>query len=49
MAVTDSIDVDPLRKQAIIMGNGAHELRNLLAMTKKADLPELIAIDTLAA
>lgn len=31
------------------MGNGAHELRNFLAMTKKNDLPELIAIDTLAA
>ena len=49
MAAANSIDVNLLRKQAVIMGNGAHELRNLLAMIKKAELPELIAIDTLAA
>ncbi|KAL4491342.1 hypothetical protein ABPG72_021728 [Tetrahymena utriculariae] len=43
------LDISTIREQAIIMGNGAHELRNFFAITKKNDLPELIAIDTLAA
>lgn len=42
-------NVESIRGLAISMGNSAHEVRNVLAMTKKTDLPELIAIDTLAA
>lgn len=42
-------DISLFRGYAEKIGNSAHEVRNILAMTKKIELPELLAVDNLCA
>ena len=38
--IDSKINSDLIKSDIMILGNAAHDLRNVLAMTKKIELPE---------